>query len=140
MATIESKGMLTKGIQLSVKQEDAYVVLEDLQETPELGGDTETVEVTTLANGAKRYIKGLIDYGELEFGFLYGSGESSSFKILHELEESDEVVDFKVSLPDGTEIEFPASVAIKIGAGAVGEAMTFTAALALNGEMKMKLA
>lgn len=135
MATIESTGMLTKGIKLSYKLLEDFVVLEDLQEVPDLGGDTETVEVTTLANGSKRYIKGLKDYGELEFGFLYGSGAGSSFKVLQGLEAAGEVTEFQVELPDGTTITFSADVSLKINAMAVGEAMTFAAVLALNSEM-----
>ena len=135
MATKQSTGMLTKGITLSYKLDDEFVILEDLQEVPDLGGETETVEVTTLKDGAKRYIKGLVDYGELEFGFLYGNESDSSFKVLQGLEDAGDPVDFKVTLPDNTEISFSAEVSLKINAAVVGEALTFTATLALNSEM-----
>lgn len=135
MATKQSTGMLTKGITLSYKSGEEFVVLEDLQEVPDLGGETETVEVTTLKDGAKRYIKGLVDYGELEFGFLYGNEINSSFKVLKGLEDAGEPVDFKVTLPDSTAISFSAEVSLKINAASVSEAITFAATLALNSEM-----
>ena len=133
--TRESIGILTKGTTLSYKKAEAFIVLEDLQTVPDLGGDTEQVEVTTLANGAKRYIKGLIDYGSLEFGFLYGSGADSSFKALKGLEDAGKPAEFKVTLPDGTSITFSADVALKINSQDVGGVLTFTAALSLNSEM-----
>lgn len=135
MATTASKGLLTKGAKLSYKLEDEFVVLEDLQSIPDLGGDTESVETTTLKSGAKTYIPGLKDYGELEFGFLYGSGEGSSFKVLQGLQTSGAQTDFQVELPDGTTVDFTAAVSVKINAIAVGEAMTFAAILALSSEM-----
>lgn len=135
MATVASKGLLTKGAKLSYKLLEAFVVLEDLQSIPDLGGDTESVETTTLKSGAKTYIPGLKDYGELEFGFLYGSGADSSFKVLQGLEASGEQTEFQVELPDGTTIDFTAAVSVKINAIEVGEAMTFAAILALSSEM-----
>ena len=58
-------GILSKGITLSYKEAETFKVIPDLQEIPDLGGDTDTVETTTLADGAKRYIKGIKDYGDL---------------------------------------------------------------------------
>lgn len=135
MATVESKGLLTKGATLSYKKDDAFIALEDLQSIPDLGGDTESVETTTLKSGAKTYIPGLKDYGELEFGFLYGSGVDSSFKVLQGMDEADEQVEFQVGLPDGTTVDFTSGVSIKINAIEVGEVMTFAAVLALSSEM-----
>lgn len=135
MATTASKGLLTKGAKLSYKLLEGFVVLEDLQSIPDLGGDTESVETTTLKSGAKTYIPGLKDYGELEFGFLYGSDADSSFKALQGLEASGAQTEFQVELPDGTTIDFTAAVSVKINAIEVGEAMTFAAILALSSEM-----
>ena len=51
-------GILTKGITLSYKKDGSnYSVIANLQECPELGGTAENVEVTTLADGNKKYIR-----------------------------------------------------------------------------------
>ena len=118
-------------MKLSYKLEDEFVELEDLQSIPDLGGDTESVEITTLKDGARRNMKGLKDYGELEFGFLYGG---TSFGILQGLEAA-EATSFQVELPDGETITFPAEVSVKIDGAGVGDALTFTAKLAVKGEM-----
>ena len=135
MATLESRGILTKGATLSYKLDEEFVVLEDLQSIPTLGGEVDNVETTTLKHGARTYIPGLKDYGDLEFGFLYGSEAGSSFKVLQALQLAGDAVDFMVSLPDSTTVEFPAGVSVRIEPIEVGEAMTFTAVLSLGGEM-----
>ena len=128
-----AKGLLTKGAKLSYKLEDTFVELEDLQSIPDLGGDTDSVETTTLKHGARTYIPGLKDYGDLEFEFLYTS--EGSFQVLQGLEAAGKEVDFQVELPDGTTISFPARASVKLNAIAVGEALTFIANLAVADEM-----
>jgi len=66
--------VISKGITLSYKTGDAgdYVALTNLQEIPELGGDTEAIEITTLADAAHMYTDGIKNYGDsLAFKFLY---------------------------------------------------------------------
>ncbi|MBE6782972.1 MAG: hypothetical protein E7536_03055 [Ruminococcaceae bacterium] len=67
--------VISKGIKLSYKateSAEAYTELTDLQEIPELGGDTEAIEITTLADAAHRYTDGIKNYGDsLAFKFLY---------------------------------------------------------------------
>lgn len=131
-------GILSKGITLSYSATNTgtYKVIPDLQEIPDLGGSTETVEVTTLADGAKRYIKGIKDFGDLEFTFLYdNSGADSSYRILRGLEESGTISYFKVELPDGTAFAFSGEVATTISGAGVGDALTFTATITLNSDM-----
>ena len=58
-------GIISKGIKLSYKSDGAsYIELTNLQEIPELGGDKESIEVTTLADAAHMYTDGLISYGD----------------------------------------------------------------------------
>lgn len=130
-------GILSKGIKLSYKASGStYTVIPDLQEIPELGGAAEKVEVTTLADGAKRYIKGLVDYGDLSFKFLYdNSGVTSSYRILRGLEDGGKITEFKIELPDGTAFAFSASVTTKIDSAAVNAPLTFSADLTLNSEI-----
>ena len=72
-----ANGILTKNTKLSVKISDSFVDLgADLQEFPNLGGAAEQVEVTTLADGNRRYINGIKDFGSLEFTFLYDGADA----------------------------------------------------------------
>ena len=91
-----SNGVLTHGITLSYKtgSGSTYTDLPDLQEIPDIGADIDNVEITTLDDGARRYRRGLKDYGDLEFTFLYdNSGASSAYRIIRGLEDADTVAD-----------------------------------------------
>ena len=82
-------GLLTKDITLSYKKDTIYEVLDGLQEVPSLGGTPDKVEVTTLSDASRRYIKGIKDYGDLTFKFLYQNDTTTSnFRVLRGLEES----------------------------------------------------
>lgn len=132
-------GILSKGITIAYKNASNYVNIPDLQEIPDLGGDVETVEVTTLADGSKRYIKGIKDYGDLEFTFLYdNSSASSNYRILRGLEEADEINEWKVTFPDDTEFTFSGSVVTTITGAGVGDAIAFKATITLNSDIAVK--
>ena len=66
-------GILSKGITLSYKTTGGqYTALTNLQEIPDLGGESEAIETTTLADSAHMYINGILNYGDsLAFKFLY---------------------------------------------------------------------
>ena len=130
-------GILSKGITLSYKGSgSSYTVIENLQECPELGGSAQTVEVTTLADGNKKYIKGIKDFGELEFKFLYdNSGATSNYRVVKGLEDAGKVVDWKVTFPDGTSFGFSGEVTTKIDGAAVNAALTFAATITLNSDI-----
>lgn len=130
-------GILTKGITLSYKKDGStYDVIANLQECPELGGTAENVEVTTLADGNKKYIKGIKDFGELAFKFLYdNSGAQSNYRIVRGLEEAGNVVEWKVTFPDNTTFAFSGEVTTAIDSAAVNAALTFTATITLNSDI-----
>lgn len=130
-------GILTKGITLSYKKDGStYAVIANLQECPELGGTAENVEVTTLADGNKKYIKGIKDFGELAFKFLYdNSGAESNYRIVRGLEEAGNVVEWKVTFPDNTAFAFSGEVTTAIDSAAVNAALTFTATITLNSDI-----
>lgn len=130
-------GLLTKGITLSYKKDgNNYAVIANLQECPELGGTAENVEVTTLADGNKKYIKGIKDFGELAFKFLYdNSGAESNYRIVRGLEEAGNAVEWKVTFPDNTTFAFSGEVTTAIDSAAVNAALTFTATITLNSDI-----
>jgi hypothetical protein len=129
-------GILSKDITLSYKNGGEYTVIPNLQEVPELGGTAEKVDVTTLADGNYKYINGIKDFGDLAFKFLYdNSGETSNYRIVRGLEESGEVIDWKVEFPDGTGFEFSGEVSTATDSQSVNSAITFTANITLNSDI-----
>lgn len=129
-------GILSKGITLSYKKDDNYVLIPDLQECPELGGSAEKVDVTTLADGNYKYINGIKDFGDLAFKFLYNNdGAESNYRVVRGLEEAGEVVEWKVEFPDGTGFEFSGEASTAIDSAAVNAALTFTLNITLNSDI-----
>lgn len=119
-------GVLSKGITLSYGDKP----LTNLMEIPELGGDTEAVEVTTLADVAHMYIDGIKNYGDsLAFKFLY---EETQFSTLNALTDSQ---NWKVTLPDGATCSFGGTCSVKLDAAAVNTALTYTLAVKPNSAM-----
>ena len=109
--------VISKGITLSHGEK----LLTNLQEIPELGGDAEAVEITTLADAAHMYTDGILNYGDsLAFVFLY---EKEQFTELSGLEGSQS---WKVSLPDGTTCSFSGSASVKLAGVGVNSALTYT--------------
>lgn len=132
-------GLLTKDTTLSYKSgASTFKELEHLMEVPELGGDPEKVEVTTLSSPVKQYIPGIKDLGDLAFKFLYDNETSTSnYRILRGLQEAGEVATFRVEYPDGTGHEFDAYVNVKMDSAAVNAAMTFTASMSLQSDIEV---
>lgn len=124
-------GVLSKGITLSYKGSTGeFVELTNLQEIPELGGDTEAIEITTLADGAHMYMDGIKNYGDsLAFKFLY---EKTQFATLNGLTASQT---WKVALPDGESCTFDGTCSVKLDGVGVNAALTYTLAVKPNSEM-----
>ena len=122
---------ISKGIKLSYKTgEGSYVELTNLQEIPELGGTSEAIEITTLADAAHTYTNGILNYGDsLSFVFLY---EKEQFLMLHDLEES---TGWKVELPDATSCSFNGTCSVALSGVGVNAALTYTLAIKPDSEM-----
>ena len=122
--------MISKGIKLSYKKDSQFVDLTDLQEIPDLGGTTESIEITTLADAAHRYEEGLISYGDtLSFKFLYAKEQ---FTALDALTASCE---WKVSLPDASTCTFSGKGSVKLDGVGVNAALTYTLNIKPDSEM-----
>lgn len=115
--------VISKGITLSYKTSggSSYTTLTDLQEIPELGGDSEAIEITTLDDAAHMYTDGILNYGDsLAFIFLY---KKEQFTTLQGLEGS---IEWKVSLPDNTTCTFSGTSSVKLAGVGVNAALTYT--------------
>ena len=117
---------ISKGIKLFYGE----VELTNLQEIPELGGDVEAIEITTLADAAHTYTDGIKNYGDsLAFKFLY---EAEQFTTLNGLTGSQT---WKVELPDGTTCSFGGTCSVKLDGVGVNAALTYTLNVKPNSEM-----
>ena len=123
--------VISKGITLSYKNGgSSYTALTNLQEIPDLGGSTEAIEITTLADAAHMYTDGLKDYGDsIEFKFLY---EETQFSTLNSLTGS---IEWQVKLPDQSTCSFSGTSSVKLDGVGVGAALTYTLAIKPNTEM-----
>lgn len=124
--------VISKGIKLSYKngEGEQFVELTNLQEIPELGGDTESIEITVLSDAAHTYTDGIKNYGDsLAFIFLY---EKEQFSALNTLTGAST---WKVELPDGTSCSFNGTSSVKLAGVGVNAALTYTLAVKPNSEM-----
>ena len=122
--------VISKGITLAYKKGAEFIELTDLQEIPDLGGDVEAIEITTLADAAHKYTDGLMNYGDsLAFKFLY-AGEQ--FTTLNALTGSTE---WQVELPDGATCTFGGTSSVKLDGVGVNAALTYTLSIKPNTEM-----
>ena len=144
---MSAPGVLSLGITFEVATYTgstigSYTNVPDLQEIPSLGGEPEKVEITTLADPARRYMKGIKDYGDLEFKFLYdNSASTSAYRKLKSL-ESESKVSVRVTLPDaltinghGTQFVFPCDLSVSLDEAGVNDPLTFTVLAGLKGDI-----
>ena len=118
--------VISKGITLSYGENE----LTNLQEIPELGGEVEAIEITTLADAAHMYVDGIKNYGDsLAFKFLY---EEEQFTTLNGLKDSQ---NWKVSLPDGATCSFGGTCSVKLDGVGVNAALTYTLSIKPNSAM-----
>lgn len=131
-----AQGLLSKGIKFEYSANgNSYTEINNLQEIPSLGGTPDKVDVTCLADGNKKYINGLVDYGDLAFKFLYdNSSETSNYRVLKSLTG---INYFKITFPDNTAFSFTGECSCSLDAASVNAALTFTANIALNSEIEV---
>lgn len=117
---------ISKGIKLYKGE----VELTNLQEIPELGGDSEAIEITTLADAAHMYTDGIKNYGDsLAFKFLYEKTQFST------LEADKATAEWRVELPDGATCSFEGTGTVKLDGVGVNAALTYTLAVKPSSEM-----
>lgn len=123
--------VISKGITLSYKSgEGTFKALTNLQEIPQLGGSSDAIEITTLADAAHTYTDGLLNYGDsLAFKFLY---EKAQFIELEALEGANE---WKVALPDGTNCTFTGTSSVFMDGVGTNAVLTYTLNVKPNTEM-----
>ena len=122
--------VISKGIKLSYKNGSEFVELTNLQEIPDLGGEAEAIEITTLADAAHMYTDGIKNYGDsLAFKFLY---DGEQFGLLNSLTG---VQEWLVTLPDQETCAFSGTCSVKLDGVGVNAALTYKLAVKSNTEM-----
>jgi len=144
-------GILSKGITLEYNEKSAQTAswqkVANVQEIPDLGGISDSVEVTTLSNKAHVYINGIEKYNDsLDFTCLYvkgdvagagedaGKGFTTVSGLGHET-PTPKKYEWKVTLPDNTTCTFDADSSVKINGAGVNAALTYTLSLKPTSEM-----
>lgn len=124
-------GLLSKDTTLKMKASggSSFEVLQGLQSVPEIGGDPEQVDVTTLADGTKKYIAGIQDMDSLEFTFLY---DNRIFSKLKAVQTSGKEADFEIVYPDNSKCTFKGGVTVKMGGAEVNGAFQFTLSVTVS--------
>jgi hypothetical protein len=133
--------IISKGITLSYAQSNVaeFNVLTNLQEIPELGGDTESIEITTLTDAAHVYTDGIKNYGDsLAFKFLYEQTQFEELNMLHGT-YSGEPLRWQVKLPDNTACSFSGVCSVKLDGVGVNAALTYTLSIRPTSEMSWAL-
>lgn len=123
--------VISKGIKLSYKvSEGTFTELTNLFEIPELGGDVDKIEVTTLASEAHEYTNGIKNYGDtVAFKFYY---EKNQFTTLSGLAGGCE---WKVELPDGLIYTFSGVPSVKLDGVSYNAALTYSLNIAPTSAM-----
>lgn len=122
--------VISKGITLSYKNGSEFVALTDLQEIPDLGGEAEAIEITTLADAAHMYTDGILNYGDsLGFKFLYAQEQFGTLQALTGEQ------DWLVTLPDGETCAFQGTSSVKLDGVGVNAALTYTLSIKPTSEM-----
>ena len=117
---------ISKGIKLYMEENE----LTNLMEIPELGGDTEAIEITTLADAAHMYTDGIKNYGDsLAFKFLYDATQFASLLAATGSKE------WRVELPEGESCTFSGSCSVKLDGVGVNAALTYTLSVKPNSAM-----
>lgn len=113
-----------------------FTELEYLMEVPEFGGAPEKIDVTTLSDKVKKYVPGTKDLGDLVFKFLYdNSSDTANYRVLKGLEDAGKAVTFQIEYPDGTTHQFDAVPSVKMDAGTLNGALTFSATMVLHSDI-----
>ena len=126
--------MISKGIKLSYKTKEAseYTVLTDLQEIPDIGGESEAVEITTLDDAAHMYEDGILNYGDsLAFKFLYVKEQFTTLQGL----AGGASLGWKVELPDATSCTFSGGCSVKLNSVGINAPLTYNLAIKPDSEM-----
>lgn len=121
----------------STQEEGPYTnELPLLMEVPEIGGAPEKIDVTTLGDDIKKYIHGKKEMGELVFKFLYD--KTTNYSVLKGFADNNTTVYFQLRYPDAMTHSFSAIPVVKMDAGTVNGALTFSCTMTMQSDIEIE--
>lgn len=111
--------LLTKGATLKL----GNTVVKGVKSMGEIAETTNKIEVTTLADGAQKYINGIKSYGDaISFTCVYEKTEFLAVRAM----QTDATQKVEIKYADGLTIKFDAYVSVALGGVEVDAAHEFT--------------
>lgn len=122
---------------LMKKTSSTYGKLVDIKEFPDLGGEPEMLDTTTLSDGARTFIPGIQDQESLSFTANYTKADYTTLKAL-EGAENDYAVWFGATVSNGVatptgsdgKFLFSGKLSVFVNGGGVNEVVNMTISIA----------
>lgn len=123
-------GMAATGTKFGYKANggSSYTDIPDLLEVPEIGGDPEKIDTTSLSDTVKKSVPGVKDLGDLTFKFIY---DTEIFKTVNGLNGKHS---FQITFPDKMAVTFDAIPSVKMGGAAVNGSLTYSISMNIQSE------
>ena len=130
-AVDNTEGLVGTGTKLERSSDDgsSWEEFADIKTIPELGGDTEKVDVTTLADDRRKQVEGIQNASNVQFQVVY-KGPSFA-KALAEAGDRKQYR-WKVTYPDGMTVTMRGSYNIKFASVAVNGALGYTITITVS--------
>lgn len=119
-----------------------YSKLIDIKDFPDLGGEPEMLDTTTLSDGARTYIPGIQSQEAMTFTANYTSADYATVKALEGTEQDFAVwfggtVSNGVATPTGSDgkFEFKGKLVVFVSGGGVNEPVNMTISIAPSTEI-----
>lgn len=111
--------------------EGAYKQVKGLKNTPDIGGDPEDIDTTSMDNKKfKTAIQGLQEVQKYNFEFnMEDPTAEANIKLVSDLEDSGESVYWKYELSNGIVVSFRSKVSTKIKGGSYSDLIGFSMTL-----------
>lgn len=122
------------GIEIKVGEKGSEQLISGLTDIPDMGAAPEKLDVTTLADEYRQYINGVKDFGDLEFTFIYETGENANYATLAAM-EGQGVKSCVVTFPDKSTFSFEGEISVRIVGVGVNAVITFVMSVALQSEI-----
>lgn len=95
-----------------------------LLDFPDMLGESDKIEVTTMKDKQRKYIAGLQDPGDMEFTFLYeGMGTDTNWAKLKAVKDTE--TSYSLVFPDGSGFTWKGTNSLSMPGKGVGEALEF---------------
>lgn len=132
--------MISKDTFLTFKRvgDEEAIIATGLIDVPAMAGERNMIDITTLADDSLKYTPGLKDPGDLPMVFLYeNKSENSPYRVFRKAGDANEVIDFELTLPDGTKFAYSGIPTVTIDDITVNDRITFTCKVALKSDIKV---